>query len=62
MQVSGIRGEKMTDDPIIENEDVKLRRVRSSDAESIFEAVTESIAELSPWMPWCSKDYSIKDC
>ncbi|MGD9157711.1 MAG: GNAT family protein [Desulfobacteraceae bacterium] len=51
----------MVDDPIIENEKIKLRRVRPSDAETIYEAVTESIAELSPWMPWCTKDYSIKE-
>ncbi len=51
----------MTDDPIIENENIKLRRVRPSDAESLFEAVTGSIAELSPWMPWCSEKYSLKD-
>ena len=51
----------MTDNPIIENEGIKLRRVRPSDTESLFEAVTESISELSPWMPWCTKDYSIKE-
>ena len=51
----------MTDDPIIENENIQLRRVRPSDAESLYEAVTESIKELSPWMPWCTKEYTIKE-
>ena len=51
----------MTDDTIIENENIQLRRVRPSDAEAVFEAVTESIAELSTWMPWCTKDYSIRE-
>ncbi len=51
----------MTDDPIIENEISILRRVRPSDAESIFTAVNESIAEVSPWMPWCSADYSLEE-
>jgi ribosomal-protein-serine acetyltransferase len=51
----------MTDDPVIENENIKLRRIHTSDAESVFEAVTESIPELSPWMSWCSKDYSIRE-
>ena len=37
----------MTSDPIIENENIKLRPVLPSDAESLFEAVTESITELS---------------
>lgn len=52
----------MSNDPVIENEIVKLRRVRSSDAESIFEAVNESVSEVSPWMPWCSLDYSQEEC
>jgi len=47
--------------PILKNEIIRLRRVHLSDAEAIFEAVKESISELSPWMPWCSEDYSIKD-
>ena len=47
--------------PIIENKDIKLRRVRSFDVENLFEAVTESLTELSIWMPWCTKDYSIKE-
>ena len=51
----------MTDDPTIENENIKLRPVRPSDAEALYEAVTESIKELSLWMPWCTKDYSIKE-
>jgi ribosomal-protein-serine acetyltransferase len=51
----------MTDDPSIESEILKLRRVRLFDAESIFEAVNESIAEVSPWMPWCNSDYSLEE-
>lgn len=51
----------MNDDPIIVNEKIKLRRVHPSDAEALYEAVTESIKELSPWMPWCSEGYSIKE-
>lgn len=51
----------MTDDPIIKNEILRLRRVRSSDAESIFEAVNESIAEVSQWMTWCCSDYSLEE-
>lgn len=51
----------MTDEPVIKNEILRLRRVRPSDAGSIFEAVNESIAELSQWMPWCSSDYSLEE-
>jgi RimJ/RimL family protein N-acetyltransferase len=51
----------MTDDPIIENKTLRLRRVRPSDAESIFEAVNESIATLSIRMPWCNPNYSRAD-
>jgi len=31
------------------------------DADRLYEAVCESITELSPWMPWCHQDYSIKE-
>ena len=51
----------MIDNPIFENENIKLRLVLPSDTESIFAAVIESIAELSPWMPWCTKEYSIEE-
>jgi hypothetical protein len=51
----------MTNDPIIENEILRLRRVRPSDTESIFRAVNESIAEVSPWMSMCSSDYSLEE-
>ena len=51
----------MTNDPIVENSLLRLRRVRPSDAESLFKAVNESIAEVSRWMHWCSPDYSLAD-
>ncbi len=51
----------MTYDPIVENDLLGLRRVCPFDAESLFEAVNESIAELSLWMPWCSSDYSSEE-
>jgi len=38
-----------------------IRPCQPSDAESVYEAVRESIAELSPWMPWCHLEYSIDD-
>jgi RimJ/RimL family protein N-acetyltransferase len=54
-------GANMTDGPIIGNETFRLRRVLPSDAESIFEAVSESVAEVSLWMPWCNADYSLEE-
>ena len=38
-----------------------VRKFESSDAESFYAAVRESIDELAYWMPWCSKDYAFSD-
>ncbi len=40
---------------------VLLRPCRPSDAVQIYEAVRESISELSLWMPWCHVDYSLEE-
>jgi RimJ/RimL family protein N-acetyltransferase len=32
-----------------------------ADAAAVFAAVTESMAELTPWMPWCHPGYSIHE-
>lgn len=39
----------------------KVRRFQPADAPSFYAAVQESIHELTYWMPWCSKDYSLSD-
>ena len=41
---------------------IRLRPSRPEQAEAIHEAVHESIAELSPWAPWCSPDYDMSHC
>ena len=41
----------------IEHAPVTLRRFRAEDADALFCAVTESLDELRPWMPWAA-DYS----
>ena len=41
----------------IEHAPVTLRRLRPEDAGALFDAVTESLDELRPWMPWAA-DYS----
>ncbi len=38
-----------------------VRRLQPADAPSFYAAVRESIDELTYWMPWCSKDYSLAD-
>ena len=40
---------------------VTLRRYRPEDAEPVYQAVRESIEEISPWMPWCHEGYSFDD-
>ena len=37
---------------------VTLRRWQPSDAQGSYEAVTASLAELAPWMPWAARGYS----
>lgn len=40
---------------------ITLRPYRVSDIDSVYEAVRESIPELSLWMSWCHLDYSIEE-
>ena len=42
---------------LIELAQVTLRRYRAEDADALFQAVTESLDHLRPWMPWAA-DYS----
>ena len=41
----------------IEAPPLRIRTYRADDVDAVHEAVTESIAELSRWMPWCHADY-----
>ena len=40
---------------------ILVRPYRQEDADLLYEAVRESIAEVSPWLPWCHENYSIED-
>ena len=40
---------------------IGIRPFRESDVPLLFEAVRESIRELSAWMAWCRPDYSIQE-
>jgi len=38
-----------------------IRPYRAEDASALYEAVRESISEVSPWLPWCHQKYSIEE-
>jgi ribosomal-protein-serine acetyltransferase len=38
-----------------------IRPYRAEDARGLYEAARESIADLSPWLPWCHPDYSMQE-
>jgi len=40
---------------------VLLRPLTPADAELLYQAARESIAEMSHWLPWCHQDYSFDD-
>jgi ribosomal-protein-serine acetyltransferase len=40
---------------------VAIRKYRDGDAELLYEAVRESVAEVSLWLPWCHEGYSIEE-
>jgi ribosomal-protein-serine acetyltransferase len=38
--------------------DLRLRPLEHADRDSIYEAVLESIPQVSPWLPWCHAGYT----
>lgn len=38
-----------------------IRPYREEDASALYEAVRESVPEVSPWLPWCHENYSIEE-
>lgn len=38
-----------------------IRLYQPSDASSLLEAALESVAEVSPWLPWCHSKLRLKD-
>ncbi len=40
---------------------ITIRRYQITDIPLLYEAVRESISEISPWLPWCHPDYSMED-
>ncbi|HEU5236837.1 MAG TPA: GNAT family protein [Pyrinomonadaceae bacterium] len=43
------------------DESILLRSYREDDAEKLYEAVRESIPEVSRWLSWCHENYSIAE-
>jgi ribosomal-protein-serine acetyltransferase len=37
---------------------ILIRTLSAEDVDAVFEAVRESMSELSKWMPWCHPDYA----
>ena len=38
-----------------------IRPYRAEDIEVMYEAVRESVAEVSPWLPWCHAGYTMEE-
>jgi ribosomal-protein-serine acetyltransferase len=38
-----------------------IRAYEPEDAQALWEAVRESVAEVSPWLPWCHPQYSMAE-
>lgn len=40
---------------------VAIRTFQETDLEAHYEAVNESISQISPWLPWCHRGYSVAE-
>ena len=40
---------------------ILVRSLRMDDAQKLYEAARESIAEISPWLPWCHENYAVEE-
>ena len=40
---------------------VSIRPYREDDMQPLFDAVHESVAEASAWLPWCDAEYSLEE-
>jgi ribosomal-protein-serine acetyltransferase len=43
------------------NGKIEVRPYREGDESEMVAAALESVAEVSPWMPWCHAAYSRED-
>lgn len=52
----------MRDKLKLTNGNIILRPCFPHDAEALYAAIRESIADMSSWAPWCPPDYSMAHC
>ncbi len=46
---------------LLQSDRILVRPHETEDIDAMFEAVRESVAELSPWLPWCRSSISRSD-
>ena len=56
-----IMNTKINRDVTLTDDIISLRPYRLSDTEETYRAIRESLAELSPWLPFAHQDYSSKE-
>jgi RimJ/RimL family protein N-acetyltransferase len=47
---------------VLRDQEIILRPFEPTDAETLYEATLESLADLCAWMNWCRHDYSLAHC
>jgi ribosomal-protein-serine acetyltransferase len=57
----GARAVTADHEVILSNDVIELRAFRLGDADAIYQAVRESMVELSRWLSWCHADYAIHE-
>jgi ribosomal-protein-serine acetyltransferase len=40
---------------------IEIRPYELHEAQALYDAVRESITDLSAWLPWCHTEYSIEE-
>jgi RimJ/RimL family protein N-acetyltransferase len=61
MRVRGNGADHATDRPILLIGGLRIRPYTLADAQTVVDAVRESIGELQPWMPWCHPRYGLDE-
>ncbi len=41
--------------------EIRIRLYQDSDAPLLFEAATESVVQIFPWLPWCHPGYTLEE-
>src|SRR5437870_10076212 len=51
----------MSPEPDLIDGDIMVRQLCADDVRPLYEAVRESIPEVSVWLPWCHQNYAIEE-